>query len=112
MHKAALYSLRFVETPEAQDVLVDAAKHDKEAGARVQATQALGYQAPTPELVAAYIAQLEHEQSVPVLREVLRNLASALRTSAEAREAFEAFREHCGHPESCSFAEGLWSSTG
>jgi hypothetical protein len=104
----ALYSLRFVQTAESQQVLTDAAQHDADTGARTQALEALGFQAPDPHLVSVYIAQLHTEKSVPVLREVLRNLARTLRTSAEAREAFEAFLQHCGHPDLCPFAEGLW----
>lgn len=106
----ALSSLRFVDTQEARDILLNAAQSDPSSDARMRAVEALGHHVQEATALDLYLSQLKTETSVPVLKETLRNLSTMTRSSRVARAAFKEFLETCGHPDLCPYARGLWSS--
>lgn len=106
----AYEALRFVKAPESERLLIEALKVEQDTIVRELASESLLYDAVEETSLDAIELQLKTESNIQVIKNLARTLANSAKELPRARTILENYSKRCGHPDLCSFLDGIVKS--
>jgi hypothetical protein len=110
VRRQAVNAIRFVNTAESVDSLINALTHDPDEDVRIMASESLGFLPYRPDLLSVYEKVMFTEHQMRILSNILKNLGNMGQQDSRAIDVLKKFAAVCGRTELCEQADGILST--